>query len=212
MRHLIVFLLLACSALAQDVGKEVVAAVLRNPGHWEQNCRVGFAPVNPLELPTRGYRRFWTDYRISAENYQKLRDHRAAVLRELSRRMLALKPQVVQQSKFEYCRLSGDLDRARKLGSGSEDFEIYLDMVQELQGVETVPVLLELEKELNARPLWMVKPSKLASWNAYGLHVQVLSVLGYLVHERTGELDFLPKYANYSSYTRNQIVAAAARL
>ena len=212
MKHLMVFLLLTSFAQAQDLGGDVVAAVLKNPGHWEQNCRRGFDRVNPLELPTRGYRRFWTDYRISAENWQKLRDHRGAVMRELSRRLVAFRPKVVKDSKYEYCFLSGDLARARQFSVDTEEFEVYLDMVQELQGVEAIPALLEIEKELNTRPLWMVKAANEANWHRYGLHVQTLSVLSYLVHQRSGELDYLPKYSNYSSHTRNQIVAAAARL
>ena len=212
MKIVCAFLLLTSLSFAQEIGNDVVASVLRNPGVWEQNCRRGFDPVNPLELPTRGYKRFWSDYTISAENWQKLRNCRGPVVRDLSRRLLAMKAKAVTQSKFEVCQLSGDWPRARKFWVDIEEYETYLEMIQELDGVEAVPGLLALEKALNERPLWMVKRGKGTHWTHYGLHIQTLSVLGYLVHQRTGELDDLPKYANYDSYTRNRIVAAASRL
>ncbi len=194
MRRLLLVLLFSAAAYAQTPAAQLVNNVLKNPGYFNQNCNIP-PPLPDKQLPLYGYRRSWSDSKISAENFTKLRAERSEVVKALA----------VQLDAINVANFVGDSDyeaRARD--------ETLLMMVLDLNAVETLAALLRLEKSLDKVAYY--RSGKSAPPKDYRLppHAQVLSVItAILKNENAAGVDKLGPKASYDKATRDRIVALA---
>lgn len=131
MRRTILWALLIVSAWAEP-GSKILDDVLAKPGYWTQMCSArvmlapreaaGNFPTHVPSLPLFGYER-WTESKISADNFRRLRHQRSEVIAEIVSR-LAVK------ARQEY-------------------WMILLD----LNGIEALPALLRFEKQFKVHKL-----------------------------------------------------------
>jgi hypothetical protein len=190
MRKLLLLLLLLSPAWA-ETPRQLIDSICKNPGSFDQSCR----PVtkNYKTLPLYGYRRFWADAHISKENFQKLRDQRLAVVREVA----------VEIDQINVARSLKDFSRG----------EVLMMVILDLNGVETLSALLRLEKEFDKVAYYKnpkVKPA--AEEFMLPAHVQVLSTItAILQNEKAAGLDQLGQSAVYDQDHRDTIVALAQK-
>src|SRR5262249_19677307 len=136
---------LAGNLRAADSAAKLVDSVIIEPGRWDQMCSMPMSqPFDfPLPLYTAGVRRVHT---ISDENVKRLKEQRADVVAELAHRLdtidLSRPSSTVTNGEFSF--KGSNLDPKALTG-------ILLDMVLELDAVETLPGLMHLEEELNHR-------------------------------------------------------------
>lgn len=173
-----------------ETPKQLIDNVVKNPGYFSQNCS-GPSPRPFKTMPLYGYRRDWSDSKISPTNFEKLRAQRLEVTHQLAREIDALN---VKKSLQDFSR-----------------GEMLLVMVQDLNGVEDLSALLRLESEFDKVAYYRQKNFKIPN-QAYGLspHVQVLSTItAILKNEKAKGLDQLGDKAVYDQATRNRIVNLA---
>ena len=169
--------------------------VLVEPGFYNQMCSSPRLKP-PRELPLYGdYRRDWSLFYISSENFERLRDARYPVLQEIARRL----PQALKTAPPA---------RTEKYSFRTETpeqvLEVYLCILLDLNGVEALPALLQLEQGLNAAsPYAKNKPSR-----RYSTHVQVLSVITAILANEQATPQPESK-TTYDKKHRDQIIGSA---
>lgn len=194
MRSLLLVLLLCTAAYAQTPAAELVNNVLKNPGYFSQNCNIP-PPLPDKQLPLYGYRRSWSDSKISAENFAKLRAQRSEVVKALA----------VQLDGVNAKGFVSDEDYETRAKA-----ETLLMMVLDLNAVEALSALLRLEKALDKMAYYHT--GKSAPPKDYRLppQAQVLSVItAILKNEKAAGVDKLGPKATYDKATRDRIVALA---
>lgn len=190
MRKLLLLLVLLSPAWA-ETPRQMIDAICKNPGIFDQSCR----PITKSykTLPLYGYRRFWADEHISKENFQKLRDQRLAVVREVA----------VEIDQINVAKSQTDFYRG----------EVLMMVVLDLNGVETLSALLRLEKEMNKVAYYNTPKLKPAPEESMlPAHVQVLSTItAILQNEGAAGVEQLGKSAVYDQAHRDTIVRLAQK-
>ena len=136
MRKWLLAILLAMSAWGEPGGK-LLDEVLARPGFWMQSCSARVLPsprtidgkarkiptyVPPLAL--FGYDR-WSESKISADNFLRLRARRTEIIQEI----------------------------ARRLQAGASPRQEYWMILLDLNGIEALPALLGFEKQFKVMEL-----------------------------------------------------------
>lgn len=171
-RILFALLLVTAPVLARRPATPAVAMldqILHDPGAWDQMCS-GPDPKPINWLPLYGFRRNWNWFYISEENFERLRQHREAVVQELNLRILASMAAAVQRAE--------SARRGEQSGWRGSPLETYLAIVEDLNGVENLPALLHLEEALNRVPLYGLSSRSAEAFE----HPQVLSVITLILH------------------------------
>ena len=173
----------------------LIDQVLVDPGFYNQMCSSPRLKP-PGEIPLYGdYRRDWSLFYISSENFERLRDARYPVLQEIGRRLpQALKtPPPAWSNKHSF-----------RTETAEDVLEVYLAILLDLNGVEALPALLKLEQSLDS-----VSPySKNKLSRRYSTHVQVLSVITAILANEQATPQPESK-TTYDKKHRDQIVGAA---
>ncbi|MBN9414136.1 MAG: hypothetical protein J0I12_01800 [Candidatus Eremiobacteraeota bacterium] len=175
---------------AAEPPKQLIDNVMKNPGFFSQNCS-GPRPRPFKTMPLYGYKRDWSDSKIAAVNFEKLRAQRLEVTHQVAREIDALN---VKKSLQDFSR-----------------GEMLLVMVLDLNGVEDLSALLRLESEFDKVAYYRQKNFQMPK-QIYGLnpHVQVLSVItAILKNEQAEGLDQLDQNPVYDQATRDRIVRLA---
>lgn len=198
--------------------RRLLDEVLEKPGAWNQMC--SFPPGNPrTSLPLNGYSRGWAADFITSANFERLRDGRGAVLREISPRLLALKSNLVENAEALAKKLEskGKFSTSSRPAEPGHALETYLMIILDLNGVESLPALLEVEHALNQVALYRLPPEVL-SWGEtkyspvrYLEHTQVLSVITALLSSEGVDLTELEQSPRYDQEHRDHIIELAER-
>src|SRR5262249_26327155 len=126
----------ASTANAGSSGAKLLDDTIRNPGGWNQMCSMPPPlPFNvPLPLYSLAVSRF---YYLSSQDISRLRAQRGEVVPVIVKRLhdLDLSKKAQESSRHDPEGLSGTL----------------LQIVMELNAVETLPELLRVEADLNQR-------------------------------------------------------------
>lgn len=184
--------------------KALVDSVLREPGGWNQMC--SFPKSKPQDtLPFFGdYERDWAHDFVSDDNFERLRDGRDGVVREISRRL----PSVLKTAPPK----PEKVDVLAPLRSPSDVLEVYLAILLDLNGVEALPALLELEQSLDDNSSYPKAFETVVPSNRYSDHVQVLSVITAILANETDKFEgvkTLTLCSPYDKKTRDSIVEMA---
>lgn len=184
--------------------KKLVDNVLQDPGAWNQMCSFP-GPKPSGRLPLFGdYRRDWAPSFVSGDKFERLRDGRGAVLREIALRL----PSVLTTSRPKTPENKRSFIASAE--SPSDVLEVYLAILLDLNGVEALSALLELEQSLDAASPYPTpaKPGKTSS--RYSDHVQVLSVItAILANENVAAVQKLGPTTSYDQIHRNLIIEMA---
>lgn len=188
MRTLLLLLAVLGAAFATTPA-ELIDNIVKNPGYFSQNCR-GPAQFPADELPLFGYRRSWSDVKISPENFLKLRAQRRDVLREIAVQLDAMN---VERSRSDFSR-----------------GEMLLMMIQDLNGVEALAALVRLEKAFDKVAWYRTGgPAPAGTRSAYPAHVQVLSTISAILKNENAAGGLGKVKARYDQSSRDQIVGLA---
>lgn len=207
-------LLLTGLALAEPTPKELLEAVLKDPGGYSQMCAMP-EPKPRTELPLFGYQRDWRDSWITVENFKKLRAQRAGVVKAVARRLENALPGAVKKAQSEAARLKAGKGQT----STDPNLELEYMILLDLNGVEALPALLHLERKLDEAAIYRLPADKLAAPDnppefygpgGYLDHVQVLSVISAILrNEQAAGVDSLKGPARYDQKHRDRIVSLA---
>ena len=206
LKALFLHLLLVCPTVAkeQTVGA-LLNEVIAEPGSWVQMCSI-VRPNSPEKLPIGGFFRNWTEVKISEQNFLRLRARRTEVVSEIGKRLIAITPGTVKQARKEAEVFSGKKYELKV----SNNLELYLVMLQDLNGVEALEELLALEAEVNKVGCYDSIKSSGSGVIWYPSHVQILSTITALLNnEQPHLLDKLPEPATYDKATRDTIARLA---
>ncbi|MCA9790412.1 MAG: hypothetical protein KC910_01400 [Candidatus Eremiobacteraeota bacterium] len=212
----LLMLLLSWAAVAEPSPKDVLEAVLKDPGGYSQMCAMP-EPKPRTELPLFGYKRDWRDSWITVENFRKLRAQRVGVVKEVARRLENSLPGLVKKAQAEAIRLKTGKGQT----SSQPNLELEYMVLLDLNGVEALPALMHLERKLNEVAIYNLPAKKLEAPDdppdfygpgGYLDHVQVLSVISAILRsEQARGIDQLKEPARYDRQHRDQIVALANR-
>jgi len=202
---------------------ELLDNIVAAPGPWEQMCGA-FVFMQRL-IPMFGYERQSLRY-ISAENFQRLRAQRDAVVLEIRERLIDLAPGESANLRTGVERLAaavenGPLATLDKLHAELGEYEVlnadstldqYLVMLLDLNGVEALPGLVKLEAALDNTALYrnallwkaLQEEEVPSSWqwtanNIVQTHARVLSVITALL--RSEHFEPLSTSGLYAKYT-----------
>jgi hypothetical protein len=141
---LLITLAAALPASAETSAGKLLNEIIRDPGHWSQMC-VASPPI-PFDVPFPFYSLATPRYfSLSQENVARLQKARAQVVPEIVRRMGKIDlSRPAKQKKDSFSTTDSDQDPNHLTG-------LLLDIILELNAVETLPELLRLEADLNFR-------------------------------------------------------------
>ena len=194
--------------------------IIQKPGQWNQMCSLQ-PPLSPQLIPLFGYSRYPLHF-ISKANLERLRAQRAGVLTEISRKLRSLTPsEAEKQHQASLAFLAAQLPEKDTpvtlyldVGKTDSPLDEYLVIILDLNGVETLPALLELESALHAFAPYQIAPTKWAEWgdgtidNPWMIthfktnttHPSVLSIItALLLNENHAVFRNSPFYERYKS-------------
>jgi hypothetical protein len=129
---------------AETSAGKLLNEIIREPGHWSQMCWM--PPAIPSDVPLPYYSLVTPRYfSLSQENIARLQKARPQVLPEIVRRMGKIDiSRPPRQKKDAFSTTESNQDPNHLSG-------LLLDIILKLDAVETLPELLRLEADLDAR-------------------------------------------------------------
>ncbi len=143
--------------------------IVANPGAWNQMCAL-ISDRDKSLLPLPGHQRDSAVFFVSETNFERVRDGRDRAVLEIARRLPGIKSAPVPA----YQGSAKDSSR-----DWQDVLEIYLLLLEDLNGSEALPALLELESTL-AR-LYPGLPETTSDGQRYPTHALVLSTVAALL-------------------------------
>lgn len=186
--------------------KALLDEILREPGSWNQMCSFpGEKPAGVLPL-YGNYRRDWASSFISSSNFERLRDCRKAALAEIAGRLPIVLTTVPPKKGKDHNFILGSTDKPEHA------LEIYLEILLDLNGVESLPALLDLEQSLESSSPYPKSSRPATDSRRYSNHVQILSIItAILANEKVDSIHQLGKETTTYDKNHRDLIVQMAR-